>query len=193
VAASGETSEPSTSSRVSGRQLARAFCQLRHELVGDFLVDYDAFGRHADLPHVRKRSEDCAVDCSIDIGVLQHDHRCLATELQQRWLQMTTAELPDDATNPGRASEIDATDLRCGDQCFDDRCGVLWSIGDDVNDTIRQAASTSARPMSRWSPGQASDALGITVLPQANAIAMARVPRMTGAFHGAMPRHTPAA
>src|SRR6201993_34682 len=32
----------------------------------------------------------------------------------------------------------------------------------------------------------------MTVLPQASAAAIARVPRMTGAFHGAMPRTTPA-
>ena len=33
----------------------------------------------------------------------------------------------------------------------------------------------------------------MTVLPQASGMAIARVPRMTGAFHGAMPTTTPAA
>ena len=36
-------------------------------------------------------------------------------------------------------------------------------------------------------------AVPITVLPQASGMATARVPRMTGAFHGAMPSTTPAA
>ena len=46
--------------------------------------------------------------------------------------------------------------------------------------------------MSRCTPGQLSEALRTTVLPQASGMAMARVPRITGAFHGAMPRQTPA-
>ena len=42
-------------------------------------------------------------------------------------------------------------------------------------------------------PGHISEAFSTTVLPQASGIATARVPRMTGAFHGAMPTQTPAA
>ncbi len=41
-------------------------------------------------------------------------------------------------------------------------------------------------------PGQRSEALSTTVLPQASGMAIARVPRITGAFHGAMPSTTPA-
>ena len=40
--------------------------------------------------------------------------------------------------------------------------------------------------------GQFSEPLRTTVLPQASGVAMARTPRMTGAFHGAMPSTTPA-
>jgi hypothetical protein len=40
--------------------------------------------------------------------------------------------------------------------------------------------------------GHISEALRTTVLPQASGMAIARVPRMTGAFHGAMPTQTPA-
>jgi hypothetical protein len=40
--------------------------------------------------------------------------------------------------------------------------------------------------------GQISDALNTTVLPQASGMTSARTPRMIGAFHGAMPRITPA-
>ena len=52
-------------------------------------------------------------------------------------------------------------------------------------------ASASTEPISRCTPGHASEALSTTVLPHASGIATARVPRITGAFHGAMPRHTP--
>jgi len=44
----------------------------------------------------------------------------------------------------------------------------------------------------RWCvPGHSSEAFITTVLPQASGMAMERTPRITGAFHGAMPTHTP--
>ena len=52
-------------------------------------------------------------------------------------------------------------------------------------------ASTITSPSARWVRGQISDALSTTVLPQASGMANARVARITGAFHGAIPRHTP--
>jgi hypothetical protein len=54
------------------------------------------------------------------------------------------------------------------------------------------SASCSARTISAWVRGHSSEALRITVFPYASGAAIARVPRMTGAFHGAMPTTTPA-
>jgi hypothetical protein len=53
-------------------------------------------------------------------------------------------------------------------------------------------ASFNVWTMKRCVSGQTSDERRITVLPQAKGAAIARTPRMTGAFHGAMPRTTPA-
>ena len=53
-------------------------------------------------------------------------------------------------------------------------------------------ASFMIWPIRRWVAGQTSDDLRTTVLPQARGVAIARTPRITGAFHGAMPRTTPA-
>ena len=53
-------------------------------------------------------------------------------------------------------------------------------------------ASFMIWPIRRWVAGQTSDDLRITVLPQASGAAIARTPRITGAFHGAIPRTTPA-
>ncbi len=52
-------------------------------------------------------------------------------------------------------------------------------------------ASTKAAAISACVLGHTSDALKITVLPQANGVAMARTPRILGALHGAMPSTTP--
>ena len=52
-------------------------------------------------------------------------------------------------------------------------------------------ASSSTLPMSACVAGHTSDDLRTTVLPQASGIAIARTPRMIGAFQGAMPSTTP--
>ncbi|CAL8481613.1 protein of unknown function (plasmid) [Caballeronia sp. S22] len=52
-------------------------------------------------------------------------------------------------------------------------------------------ASWNTVPIMRCTAGHTSDALSTTVLPHASGIAMARVPRITGAFQGAMPSTTP--
>ena len=53
-------------------------------------------------------------------------------------------------------------------------------------------ASAIARMTAACVRGQCSDAFSTTVLPYANGVATARVDRITGAFHGAMPTTTPA-
>ena len=53
-------------------------------------------------------------------------------------------------------------------------------------------ASAIARTTAAWVRGQCSEAFSTTVLPYASGVATARVERITGAFHGAMPTTTPA-
>ena len=52
-------------------------------------------------------------------------------------------------------------------------------------------ASLRIFPISPCVTGHISEAFRTTVLPQASGMATARIPRMTGAFHGAIPRTTP--
>ena len=52
-------------------------------------------------------------------------------------------------------------------------------------------ASASADAIAACVRGHSSDAFSTTVLPYASGVATARVPRITGAFHGAMPATTP--
>ena len=53
-------------------------------------------------------------------------------------------------------------------------------------------ASANTLPSKAWVPGLISDAFRITVFPQAKGAAIARIARIIGAFHGAMPNTTPA-
>ena len=52
-------------------------------------------------------------------------------------------------------------------------------------------ASRQASPIRRCTWGQISEPLSTTVLPQASGATIALTPRITGAFHGAIPKTTP--
>ena len=52
-------------------------------------------------------------------------------------------------------------------------------------------ASLLAAAIAAWVRGHSSDAFNTTVLPKASGVATARVARMIGAFHGAIPTTTP--
>ena len=53
-------------------------------------------------------------------------------------------------------------------------------------------ASSSARAIAACVRGHTSEPFRITVLPKASGVATARVPRITGAFQGAIPTTAPA-
>jgi len=53
-------------------------------------------------------------------------------------------------------------------------------------------ASWIAAAIAPWVRGETSDAFSTTVLPKASGVATERVPRITGAFQGAIPTTTPA-
>ena len=90
-----------------------------HEGVGDLLVDDEALGRHADLALVHERAERSGGHRGVDIGVVEHDHRRLAAEFEQRRLEIFGRDLRDDAADPRRAGEIDPAHRGMADQHFD--------------------------------------------------------------------------
>ncbi len=82
--------------------------ELGDEGVGDGVDDDDPFGRHADLTLVHEGPEGGGLDRLVEIGVLQHDQRRLAAQLQQAGLEVGGGPLGDDAAHRGRAGEVDA-------------------------------------------------------------------------------------
>ena len=66
-------------------------------------------------------------------------------------------------------------------------------VQDEVDRARRAARRRAARATTAACVrGQCSDPFSTTVLPNASGVATARVERITGAFHGAMPTTTPA-
>ena len=89
-AAARLTSEPSTTwpARIAGGQRGGALGELLDEGVGDRRVDDEPLGRHADLALVGERAEHRRIDRRVEIGVVEHDQRRLAAELEQHGLEM---------------------------------------------------------------------------------------------------------
>ena len=73
--------------RVADRGLAQARVELGDELVVDRLVDDRGAERRAALARRAEAAEQRALDREVDVGVVHHDHRVLAAELQARRLQ----------------------------------------------------------------------------------------------------------
>jgi len=67
---------------------ATRFVSRAGEIVGDFRVDDHALGRHADLAGVRVCAEHRGIHRRVEIGVIQHDERRLAAQLEQDRLQV---------------------------------------------------------------------------------------------------------
>ena len=81
--------------RVAQRQADGRAASLATKASATLRVDDDALGAHADLAGVGEGAEGRAVDRGIEVGIVQHDQRRLAAELQHRRLQVLRAGLRD--------------------------------------------------------------------------------------------------
>ena len=139
------TSEPKhdMTARIAARQRRGALGELVDESVGDLGVDDDPLGRHADLPGVGEGAEHRGVDRRVEIGVVEHDQRRLAAQLEQHRLQMLGRQLRDHLADPGGAGEVHALDGRMGDQRRHDLRRVIRRVGDHIDDALGKARRRS--------------------------------------------------
>ena len=123
--AADQRAQHDMAARIAGRQFRGARGELVDEFVGDLLVDDQPLGRHADLALVHEGAEHRGIDRAVDVGVVEHDQRRLAAELEQHRLEVAAGQLGDDPADLGRAGEVDAPDRRMRDQRLDDLRRVL--------------------------------------------------------------------
>ncbi len=121
--------------RVARLEGAHACGELFGELLGDGGVDEDPVGGHADLALVDEAAEDGRVHRVVEVGVVEHDERAVAAELQDRALEVAGGDRPDVPADPVRSRERD--DL--GDGVGQERVAYLGDVGDqDVQQAGRQ-------------------------------------------------------
>ena len=153
--------------RIAGRQRRHALGELGDEFIGHLLVHHHPLGGHADLAGVGERAEHRGVDRRIDVGILQHDQRRLAAQLEQHRLQVLAPRLGDDAAD--RVEPVKFTRRTAGwaISASDTAARILGAWVITLTTPSPSPASCSTEPIRRWVAGQTSEALSTTVLPQA--------------------------
>ncbi len=125
--------------RVAHRHGADLCLKLLYKGVGDGVDHDDPFGRHADLALVHESAEGGGLHCLLKVGVLQHDQRRLAAQLQHHRFQMFSAAFRDDPADRRRSGEVHAAHGWMVDHCADHIGRILWRVGDQVDDAASEA------------------------------------------------------
>src|SRR5262249_5533180 len=85
------------------------------ELIGDGVLDVNAFDRNADLARIGERAPDRRVGRALDVGVAQNDHRVFAAEFEAHRDQSLRRALGDrlaSARAPGERDHIGLVNQR---------------------------------------------------------------------------------
>ena len=138
-------------------------------------------------PVAAKMPEIAPFTASSRIGVVEHDVRRFAAELQRHLLEAVAAELVDALAGGVAAGEGDLGDLRMLDQRLAD---LGAEAGDDVDHARREAGLLDTSCMNSSVDAEVnSDGLMTTVLPAASAGASFQAVSISGEFHGVMIAH----
>lgn len=94
---------------------------------------------HADLSRVGESAKHDSVCSGFEVGVLENNHRGLASEFQDHWLDVATAELCDLGSDKGGAGEVDLSHGRVSNDGFARCWCILGCHMDYVQDAFGQA------------------------------------------------------
>ncbi len=126
--------------RIADRRRRQPLGELGDELVVDRLVHDRGAQRRAALTGGAEAAEQGALDGQVDVGVVHHDHRVLAAELQARRLQVAPTQAADLATDRARAGETDLVEQTLLQRGLQAGEGVRARGLDDVQDATGHAA-----------------------------------------------------
>ena len=111
---------------------ADGFRQLRDEGVVYPLLRVDAVRADAGLAHVAEFRDDRAFDRSVDVGVVEHDERGVAAELEPDLLHRPGRLAHEELADLGRAGEADEAHRRMLAHRLADRGRVARQHVDDA-------------------------------------------------------------
>ena len=80
---------------IAHAQLLGSLDELGDELVVERLVDEDPAGSRAHLAGVEEAAPEGALDGGVDVGIVEHDQRVVAAQLQADRLRGVAGELHD--------------------------------------------------------------------------------------------------
>ncbi len=121
--------------RVAHPDGLRVALEAGQELLVDRPLDIDPRGRGAVLAGVDEAAGDRASGGRVEVGVVVHDERRLAAELEMHSLEVAAGERLDLPTRLGVTGQRDEVDVR---MCRDCRPDLVAAPGDDVENAVRQ-------------------------------------------------------
>ena len=175
--------------RVPDREMPSALGERCEVLLDDRLVHEVPADREADLALVQERAPRAGGRCGLDVGVVEHDQRAVAAELQHDALQRAARRLADQAPGLGRAGERDHPHARI----LDERLPDLGAAAEHVQHTRsaglppRRCARSARRPLT----GVLRSPLSTAALPSTSAGPSERIASTSGKFQGVITPTTP--
>ena len=119
-------------------QLRRLFGEALDEGVVDLRVRVEAVGADTRLAGVAVLGEERTFDGRVEVGIVEHDERRVATEFERQLLQRRRALLHQDASDRGRSGEGQLANHRRIAQRLADGDRVLLVRRDDVEHARRE-------------------------------------------------------
>ena len=96
---------------IADRKLPRLLGQPPGEFLGEVALHQDTARRHADLSLVKICAPGRIGDSDVEIGIVEHDQRVLAAQLQGHFLEMTSGQFADLSSCRRRTREGDHRDV----------------------------------------------------------------------------------
>ena len=184
---SGPSSTPVVEA-VAHRQRARRRPRTLDERVVDPVLHENPVGAHAGLPGVAELGRDRALDRQLEVGIVEHDQRRVAAELERDLLDRACALRHQLLADLGRAGEGELADDRVRRELVADDRRLARH---DVEDARRQARRSPSSASASAESGVALAGLSTIVQPAASAGPALRGIIAIGKFHGVIAAQTP--
>ncbi|MNZ78193.1 hypothetical protein D3C78_967580 [compost metagenome] len=134
---------------MANAQLAHAFDEALAELRIDAVMDIEAVDAHAGLASVTVFGHQRAFDSRIDVGVVEHNERCIAAQFQADFLDGFGALAHQQAAHRGRAGEAQLTYRRMA--------GELRTNGRGITGHHTEHAGRHASALGQFNQGQGAE------------------------------------
>src|SRR5882757_760373 len=130
--------------RIAAWHRARLGGKAPNEFVRYRCHNNDSLGRHTDLTLIQEGAKSGRLHGLIQIGILQHEQRRLAAQLQEHRFEVFCRALGNDSAHAGRTGKIDSPDSGMINQCADHPVRIFRRVRHQVDNSLAQTSGNEA-------------------------------------------------